>query len=220
LTFTTSRNGPYQIYWIPVNGSNSEDILLTSSNARFADSWSPDGKVLLFDTAGDISCLYTEDMNNPRPYLHEPYDEYNAIFSPDGRWIAYESQQEESQIDVYVTPFPGSGEKVKVSTNGGYDPVWSPDGRELFYRNGDKMMVVAVDTNSLRFEIVKPPEILFKGQYLEDLTTGLRNYDISSDGQRFVMIKEIEEQSVATQLIVVLNWFEELKRLVPTGKTR
>jgi hypothetical protein len=127
----------------------------------------------------------------------------------------------EGREEVYVTRYPKPGEKYKISTDGGNEPLWSPDGRELFYRNGGKMMVVAVDTNSTNFNIAKPPETLFEGQYSTAIGVyKVVNYDITPDGQRFVMIKESERQSTTDQLIIVLNWFEELKRLVPTGKNQ
>ncbi|MHC4632354.1 MAG: TolB-like translocation protein, partial [Planctomycetota bacterium] len=118
----------------------------------------------------------------------------------------------EGQSEVYVTPYPGPGGK-KVSTGGGYHPVWSRDSKELFYRSGDKMMAVTYETEP-EFRVTGS-EVLFEGRYLSGW---YRNYDVSLDGQRFLMIKESEEQPAATQLIVVLNWFEELKRLVPTEK--
>ena len=127
----------------------------------------------------------------------------------------------EGREEIYVTRYPGPGEKYKISTDGGNEPLWSPDGRELFYRNGTKMIVVAVDVNSTNFNIAKPPETLFEGQY-STVNGVLRpvTYDITPDGQRFVMIKESEGQPTTDQLIVVVNWFEELKRLVPTEKTK
>ena len=221
LTFATFRAGPFEEYWMPADGSGTEEPLLTGSTDQTANSWSPDGKVLLFTktnpaTGNDVLAFCTEDANSPQPLLRESYNEYNGVFSPDGRWIAYESDQE-GQLEVYVTGYPAPGEKHKVSTDGGNEPLWSPAGRELFYRNGDKVMVVTVDTNTLRFDIAKPPETLFEGQYLVT-PFGATNFDISPDGQRFLMIKESEEQPSAAQLIVVLNWFEELKRLVPSAK--
>ncbi len=219
LTFTTYRAGPFQVYSMAADRSSTEEPLLTGPNDQTANSWSPDGKVLLFTktnpaTGNDVLCFCTEDTNSPRPLLHESYSEYNAVFSPDGRWIAYESDQE-GRAEVYVTPYPAPREKFKVSTDGGSEPLWSHDGRELFYRNGDKVMVVTVDANSSRFDIAKPPETLFEGQYSR--AEFVPNYDIAPDGQRFLMIKENEEQPSAAQLILVLNWFEELKRLVPSG---
>jgi len=216
LTFTTYRVGPFEVYWMPADGSSTEEPLLTGPNDQTANSWSPDGKVLLFTktnpaTGNDVLSFCTEDTNSPRPLLQESYNEYNAVFSPDGRWIAYESDQE-GRTEVYVTPYPAPREKFKVSTDGGSEPLWSGDGKELFYLCGDKMIAATIETEP-EFKVTGY-EVLFEGQYFTGLN---RNYDVSPDGQRFLMIKESEEQPSAAQLIVVLNWFEELKRLVPSG---
>ena len=109
-----------------------------------------------------------------------------------------------------MQPYPGPGGKWPISTEGGIEPRWSADGRELFYQLGDKMMVVEVQSEPA-FTSGRP-QLVFEGPYF--LGTSVANYDISPDGQRFLMIKEEEGQQ--DQINVVLNWFEELKRLVPT----
>ena len=137
------------------------------------------------------------------------------MFSPDSKWLAYVSNQT-GQRHVYVSPYPDPEVKYLVSGDqGGGEPVWSPDGTELFYRSGNKMMVVTVETEPT-FRVGKPEE-LFEGSYtVSAINPGfLQYYDISPDGQRFLMIKK-DEQMAAGQINVVLNWFEELKRLVPT----
>ncbi len=108
---------------------------------------------------------------------------------------------ETGRYEVYVTPFPGPGAGVRISTEGGRRPVWAPSGRELFYRNGDKMMAVAVETEPA-FSAGRA-RLLFAGRYME-------SYDISSDGERLLMIREPETEPVI-QLHVVFNWFEELQ---------
>ncbi len=133
------------------------------------------------------------------------------MFSPDGRWLVYISN-ESGQDEVYVQAYPGPGGKWSVSTEGGTEPLWSRDGRELFYRQGQQMMAVAGKTEST-FSASKP-QLLFRGLYLFG-EFGNRNYDISPDGQRFLMISQEEAPD---QIHVVLNWFEEVKRLVPTGE--
>jgi len=219
LTFTTYRRGPFSVYGMPADGVGSEVPLVTGTYDREACSWSPDGKSLLFvetapNTDGDIWLLSAEDANVPRALLRESWDERQAVFSPAGDWIAYVSDAE-GRPETYVTPYPGPGESQKVSADGGYQPVWSRDGKELFYRSGNKMMVASIQTRpELR---VAGSKVLFEGRYLTDYH---RNYDVSSDGQRFLMIKEAQGQPAATQLVVVLNWFEELKRLVPAGDRR
>jgi hypothetical protein len=112
-----------------------------------------------------------------------------------------------------VQPFPGPGAKTQISTEGGAEPVWARNGRELFYRNGDKMM--AVDITTQPSITAGSPRLLFEGRY-EFSGNGDSGYDVSLDGQRFLMIQPVEPEQPATQINVVLNWFEELKRRVPT----
>ena len=135
------------------------------------------------------------------------------MFSPDGRWLAYQSDESGRQ-EIYVRPFPGPGGRWPISTDGGTEPVWARSGRELFYRNGDKMMSAAVETKST----FGKPKLLFEGHYETTIYTLLPNYDVSHDGQRFLMTKSSNQESVRTQLNLVLNWSEELRRLSPAGK--
>jgi len=135
-------------------------------------------------------------------------------FSSDGRWLAYTSD-ESGRYEIYVQPYPGPGGKWQISTEGGTEPAWNPNGRELFYRSGDKMM--AVDIATQPGFAAGTPRMLFEGKY-EAAPVPSADYDVSSDGQRFLMLKSSEqEQAAPTQINVVLNWFEELKRRVPPG---
>ena len=144
--------------------------------------------------------------------VESPFVEWGAAFSPDGHWVAYTSD-EQGQYDVYVQPYPTTGESVQVSTEGGEAPVWSQSSNELFYRNGRKWMAASFTTSpTLSFEV---PRVLFEGHYLN--IEGVE-YDVSPDGQRFLLLKPIEESFSRTQLNVVTNWFEELKRKVSGGK--
>jgi Tol biopolymer transport system component len=145
-------------------------------------------------------------------FLATPFDEGAPQFSPDGRWLAYVSN-ESGRYEIYVQPYPGPGGKWQISTEGGTEPVWNPNGRELFYRSGDKMMAVDVATQP-SFTVGKA-HVLFEGPYQPSWTSA-QNYDVSPDGQRFLMLKPVESTEAApTQINVVLNWFEELKRRVP-----
>jgi eukaryotic-like serine/threonine-protein kinase len=114
-----------------------------------------------------------------------------------------------------VQPYPGPGGKWQISTEGGTEPVWNPNGRELFYRSGDKMMAVDIAAQS-GFTASKP-RVLFEGRYEPTAATS-PNFGVSPDGQRFLMLKPSEQEAAPTQINVVLNWFEELKRRVPPGK--
>ena len=155
-----------------------------------------------------------EGDQEPRILITSPNNDCCAVFSPDGKWLAYVST-ERYQLQVYVSPYPEVDVKYLVSGDQeGGEPVWSRDGTELFYRSGNKMMVVTVETEPT-FRVGKPEE-LFEGSYTVSSTNPgfLQYYDISPDGQRFLMIKTAEGSTA--QINVVLNWFEELKRLVPT----
>ena len=214
VTFSSIRDGPQDLYWKPADGSGQAELLLNmnSQNNLVPTSWSPDGESLAFyDTSGarDIWTLPRE--GDASTFVATAFNERSPMFSPDGRWLAYVSD-ESGRDEIYVKPYPGPGGKWPISTEGGTEPQWSADGRELFYRLGDKMMVVGVQSEPA-FSSGRP-QLVFEGPYLTDLFA-TSNYDISPDGQRFLMIKEEEGQQ--DQINVVLNWTEELKRLVPTN---
>ncbi|MGH9253326.1 MAG: TolB family protein [Vicinamibacterales bacterium] len=149
---------------------------------------------------------------NPKPFIQTPFTESAPRFSPDGHWLAYTSN-ESGRPGVYVQPFPGPGGKWLISTDGGAEPIWSRNRRELFYRNGDKMMAVGVETEPT-FKAATPRMLFERCGY----GTGSRNYDVAPDGQRFLMLKQpAEETATPPQIVVVKHWVEELKRLVPTN---
>ena len=163
---------------------------------------------------GDIWLLPFDGDRKPSPFFRTPFNERAAQFSPDGRWIAYMSD-ESGRFEVYVQPYPGPGGKWQVSTDGGEEPVWGRSGRELFYRNGERMMAVDIATQPT-FS-AGSPKVLFEGQYARNAYF-IANYDVAPDGERFLMLKAVEQQEEAlSQFNVVLNWFEELKQRVPTG---
>jgi Tol biopolymer transport system component len=182
-------------------------------------SWSPDGQLLAFtevnpNTGYDIWVLRMGDRK-AQPFIRTPFNESVPRFSPDGRWLAYVSN-ESGRNEIYVQPYPGPGGKWQISTEGGTEPVWNPNGLELFYRNGDKMMAVDIATQP-SFAAGKD-RMLFEGPY-EPAPITNPNYDVSPDGQRFLMLKPTEQAGAApTQIIVVQNWLEELKQKVPVGK--
>jgi serine/threonine-protein kinase len=222
VVFTSSREGPFNLFWKAADGTGSAERLTASESIQWAGSWSPDGKVLVFDEKNPeavygIMVLSLEGKPATRPLVRTQFNEANPTISPDGRWIAYQ-WDESGRWEVLVRPFPDvdSG-RWQISTNGGSKPVWAPNGKELFYRNGDKMMAVSVETES-SFNHGNP-KVLFERHYFMP-RAGARHYDISPDGQRFLMIKESEKQAPLTELIVVENWFEELKRLAPVRKNR
>jgi len=201
------------IFWIAADGSGEPEKLFDAEYDQRPNSWSPDGRLVVFtqhhpDTGLDIGVLPIEGDRTPRALIKTPFDEWNGIISPDGRWIAYESN-ETGRYEVYVTTFPVVGAKRRVSTNGGHSPVWAPNGRELFYRSEAKVMAVAVETEPDL--IVGRPLILFQANFARDLGC----YDITPDGQRFVIIQG--EEHPPAEIRAILNWSKELKRLVPTN---
>jgi Tol biopolymer transport system component len=206
------------IFWQLADGSGRPERLTTSEQVQVPMSWSPDGQLLAFielapTTGLDISVLRLSD-HKARPFLKTRFNESVPAFSPDGHWLAYISD-ESGRYEVYVQPYPGPGGKLQISTEGGTEPAWNRNGRELFYRSGNKMMAVDIATQP-GFAAGKP-RMLFEGSYQPTLTT-IQNYDVSPDGQRFLMLKPPEQSETGpTQINVVLNWFEELKQKVPTG---
>ena len=132
------------------------------------------------------------------------------MVSPDGRWIAYESD-ESGQLEVYIRPFPGVERKWRVSNSGGVYPVWNPEGGELFYRNGDGMISVAVDVNGEELSLGKPVT-LFRRSFA---STIFRNYDVGPDGDHFIALGDVGGSLAPTQLILVQHFDEELTQRAP-----
>jgi Tol biopolymer transport system component len=178
-------------------------------------SFSPDGQLLAWGGAANsnIFVLRLSDRK-VQTFLQTPFNEAAPEFSPDGRWLAY-SSDESGRREVYVQPYPGPGRKWQISAEGGNEPVWNRNGREIFYRSGDRMM--AVDITTQQSFSAGRPKMLFEGRY-QPTPVQRANYDVSPDGQRFLMVKPTAAQEAApTQINVVLNWTEELKRRVPAG---
>jgi serine/threonine-protein kinase len=158
----------------------------------------------------DIWLLQRDGEAKPR--VETVFAERSPTVSPDGRWLAYHSN-ESGRVELYVRPYPPPGGRERVSSNGGRSAVWSRDGRELFYLEGDRLMAVSIDT-AAGFK-ASAPRMLFDGYVVSGSGT---NYDVSSDGQRFVMVQRGPEAALLEgrrPLRLVLNWFEELNRLVP-----
>ena len=173
----------------------------------------PDGQSLAFiernpDSGSDIWVLNLDEPD-PFPVVVTRFNERSPAFSPDGRWLAYDSD-ESGRSEVYVQPYPGPGPRWLISTDGGefpvWSPVWSPEGLELFYRTNDSMMSVKIDTVSTFTAGI--PSVLFELPY-----TPLSMYDVTRDGQHFVMITE--NQKTLVEVNLVLGWLDELNRLAP-----
>jgi serine/threonine-protein kinase len=214
VTYSAARPGqPRSIFRRRVDGGNEELLLRTDASKDdhpHADSWSPDGETLALTNMNtssasenfDIWLLRPRNNSAVQPLLQTTFNEGAARFSSDGQWLAYVSN-ESGRYEVYVRPLSGSGRAQQISANGGTEPVWSRDGTELFFRNGDKMMVSAVRLRPA-FSHGKP-QLLFEGRYASSRRGRLHaNYDVSPDGQKFLMLKEIGQTS-APKLSVVLN---------------
>jgi eukaryotic-like serine/threonine-protein kinase len=183
-------------------------------------SWADNGKTLITLEAFnsfDIGAISTDGDHKWRALLNEKYAELKPRISPDGHWLAYVSD-ESGQDEVYVRPFPEVDKRrTKISQSGGDSPLWSSDGRELFYRAGDTVVAVSVKTGTTFSH--DAPRKLFQDKYIKGIEIGgFLEWDVHPDGKRFLMIKESAPESASggpRRINIVLNWFEELKRLVP-----
>jgi serine/threonine-protein kinase len=193
--------------------------LTTSPNFQHPYSVTPDGKlVLLKEVRNGLSGIYTVSAvgdDQPQPVLVAPFDYPVVDLSPDGRWLAVQGN-ESGRFEVYVRPFPdvNSG-RWQVSADGGTFPAWARSGRELFYLAPDgSLMSVPIEVVP-SFAAGRPVQVVKPGYWTGTGTTG-RPYDVSPDGARFLMLKPVDERDSADRIVVVENWTEELKRLVPT----
>ena len=221
VVFASNREGQEALFWKLVDRPGDAERLMSPSERRAtieASAWSANGQTLLFWASGagtslDTGLLSMEGERASELLFETEFREGGPAISPDGGWIAYHTD-ETGQDEVYVQRYPELGSRQTISTDGGQQPLWSPDGQELFYRNGDEMMVVPVAAGAT-FR-AGDPEVLFEQQYYLDRSR--RTYDLAPDG-RFLMVKESavgdDTESPTAQIILVQNWHEELKRLVP-----
>ena len=209
VTIGSSRTGVYNLFWIPSNGVGEGEHLLASDITQWPTSWSPDGRFLAFNstsalTAEDIGIL-ERGAAQPSAFLQTQFTERDAKFSPDGRWIAY-SSDESGRSEVYVTPFPRSGRRWQVSTDGGQWPVWSRDGAEILYRSlaesSSPHYLMAVSLDPTWIAGPSAPEPLFDARRFG-------RHDVSVDGTRFLMV-ETYPQEAPRYFHVVSNWFHDL----------
>jgi len=232
VAFQSTAPGLRNLFWKPLDGTSDAQPFLSADSAatptwpnigadllpgtlptlsgagpQFPTSWSPDGSTLAFHErkpSGERDIWVVTAGSDPVPFLLTPFDERSPRFSPDGKWLAYVSD-ESGRNDVYVQPFPGPGPKWLVSTDGGVDPVWSKDSRELFYRRDDQMMAVSVAPTG-EFSAGRPRR-LFEMRF--DAGDNGPNYDVSRDGSWFLMPRS-EQAAAAGELHLVLDWFNEV----------
>ncbi len=219
LVFGWYQSGQSNLYWQPADGSAPMERLTVSDNGQFPGSFSPDGATLAFceshpETNNDILLL---DMKSRKvvPFLNSKADEGWPEISPCGRWIAYVSD-ESGQREVWIRSFPGQGNRLQISHEGGSEPAWAKDGRQLYYRQGAQVWAADIRTEG---EVASgKPSLVFEQRGFAS-GNPIRGWDVYPDGQGFLMVKLDEgKQQPVTEIILVQNWFEELERLCPTGK--
>ena len=206
IAYSTTREGaPKDLYVHSMEGSRPDRLVLSMPGAQWLSDWSRDGKTLVFTntsspmTGFDLWTVPMDSVTKARPFLATPFRESGARLSPDGRWIAYTSN-ETGQPEVYVQSFPAPGNKVIVSTGGGQDPAWRADGRELFYWQDDRLMAAALDaTGPLS---VRGRESLFRAAYVVGPHA---NYDVRADGQQFVVVTDGGQPNVTVHVNVAIR---------------
>jgi serine/threonine-protein kinase len=226
VVFSALRDGSSNIFWRVADGSGASERLIESTNDRYLSSFSADGKWLVFDqpqiSAPDRDLGVIRVESEPRRaelLLNAAFNEENGAISPDGAWLAYQSN--ESGLDeIYVRPFPAlQAGRWQISSGGGSRPIWARNGRELFYLAGtDRLRAMAAAVQPGTVFSIGNPQLLFEGPYFEG--GGAIAYDVSPDGKRLLMIKDAvatESAAQPAEIVVTLNWFEELKRLVPAN---
>jgi len=205
VAFESSRNGPHQLFIVSAEGGNPVQIT-SGNNEHYLCDWSPDGRHLAYvewdlERGADLWTIELGSNASPQPVAQSEFAEKQGTFSPDGRWIAFTSD-ESGQSEIYVQPFPGPGPKRQISNGGGEEPAWSHSGRELFYRWGGGMF--AAQFGERNGEIVAGlPNLLYEGLFNYTITFS-RTYDVAANG-RFLMVAEPEGQYAAKQIDVIVN---------------
>jgi dipeptidyl aminopeptidase/acylaminoacyl peptidase len=204
----------------PTNGSGAEELLTSGPANEYVTSWSADGRFILYHTGNagsqtnnDIWVVPTFGDRKPKPFLVTSFFELDARFSPDGRWVAYRSN-ESGQFEVYVVPFPGPGGKWQVSNGGGLFPRWRRDGKELFYLSPGNKAVVAVPMDASGTSVdVGMPKRLFDAHMRTSNYHGYGSgdvYDVFPDGQRFLLNVAVNDP-MPSPIRVITNWTSTLK---------
>jgi hypothetical protein len=184
----------------------------------FANTWTPDGGGLIYFARGGLWLLPPQEKAEPRPLVDEQTGVLEAEFSPDGRWLAYTSGTGPGHNQIYVRPYPALDRRQQVADENAHAPVWR--GRELFYLensptdSAEKVRVVAVPVTTTPTFSLGQPRVLFEGYFRID--GPFRGYDVAPDGQRFLMVRAVDQPPArVSQMVFVQNWFEELKARVP-----
>jgi hypothetical protein len=219
VIYRGTRAGFRNLYGGPVDGSSNEERLTTKPDvSQTPTSVSPDGHWLLFNENGKLESggvgiwvMRLDGDRTPHHVFPTQAGESDGQVSPDGRWIAYQAPVSSRQ-EIYVAPFPGPGPRHQVSTDGGTEPLWSREGRELFFQNGARLMGVTVAPGAA-FS-ASTPHVVHEGRFLKSIN-GNTDSSITRDGARFLRIQQVEPEHAITHFDLVLNWFDEARRLVP-----
>jgi serine/threonine-protein kinase len=210
LAYTSRQSGIAGLWWKPLDGSGTEEQLLAGAELRFPGSITPDGSTLFYrETAAatgfDIHGVSLTGERTSTPVLVTPFNESSPEISPDGRWLAYVSDQS-GRNEVYVRRWPGGAAEWQISTDGGTEPVWDPDGRTLYFRRTPSLIAATLALSETALTVVRR-DSLFSGPYFENVRWP--EYDLSPDGEQFVFIK-LGDSTVRP--VVVLNWIEQIER--------
>jgi eukaryotic-like serine/threonine-protein kinase len=216
IVFYSNRPGPTVLYRKAASGAGSDEPLLNGDTGMFPDSWSRDGKYLLFDRVGDstskvdIWVLPTTGEPTPFAYLATEFEEVQAQFSPDGRWVAYTSN-ESGRSEVYVQSFPIGSGKWQISNAGGQQPQWRGDGNELFYLSLDRSVMSVSVTGGTTLEVSRPAALFQTKVPIMGSTEERNQYVPTQDGQRF-LVNTLADTTTSQPLTLVLNWAADLKK--------
>ena len=223
IVYSSQSGGTLNVWWKAANDTGSAERLTTSANNQWPSSISSDGKQIvltqLTPTMGrDLMLLTLDGSHRVTPLLQTPFDELRGVISPDGHWLAYESDSS-GQSEIWVRPFPNTSDApYQISTSGGTRPVWAHHGKELFFMGVDNtLMGVPVEATATKWNAGTPTKLL-ESRYYTGGGNPNRSYDVSPDGRRFLMIKaaSADPATVPPNIIVVLHFDEELKRLAAT----
>jgi Tol biopolymer transport system component len=221
VIFWSQSTSAGNVFWQAADGAGAAERLTESPNAQTPTGISPDGRTLIFTetfakTGADVMQLALDDTRRVSALVQTEFTERNGIISPDGHWLAYESNENSGRFEIFVRPFPDvNRNRYQVSADGGTRPAWARSGRELIYVSPSGAVMAAGVARGPTWASTTPTLVVKEGYMVAPGNPG-RTYDISPDGQRFLMIKDRPGSTAPSAgLILVQHWVEELKRLVP-----
>ena len=218
IAYWSSNQGKNSVFIKKADGSGDAEEIYSGQGRFYVDCWSHDGSLLVLDratgTGSDIYVLPLKGDRKPFPFLDTKFDEWQGALSPDGKWLAYVSN-ETGNYQVYIQPFPNGGGKWQVSAEEGFEPHWSPDGSTLYYITYGGMMSASIEKRGAL--TVGKPKVLFGNYRRLPLDTGI-SYDMAPDGQHFLTTRAKEGEEGLQQINIVLNWFDEIRKITASGK--